>query len=314
MESVKQSILFHERPITDVKFHKDGDVFFASSKDASASMMSLEGKVLGSFDNHEGAILAISSQDNHLVTAGLDLKLIRWDILTGRLVSSVPTDSVIRGLHFTDQVYFCTDNSMNKESFIGMYDPRTNKTSSIYLLNDPSTKIFKYDDCLIVSTVDGTLCKLDLRTNRMVQDVKAHQAKITNMRPSACFSFFITSSSDSSAKIIDSDLLTTKKKFDAEEPINCACIFGTNDKVVCVGGINARDVTTTKGKGSFDTNFFDIVTQQKIGSYTTHFGTINSVDVHPQCTHYISGGEDGSICLVRLGNDFFTAPFTDFNQ
>lgn len=314
MKSVKQSILFHERPITDLKFHEDGDVFFASSKDASASMMNLEGKVLGSFDKHEGAISTIASHGNVLTTAGLDLTLIQWDVLTGCPISSIPTDSVIRGLHFIDQIYFCTDDSMNKRSFVGMYDPRVGKAGTIIFLNDPSTKIFKYDNYLIISMVNGTVCKLDLRTNKMIQDIKIHQARITDMRPSACSSFFITSSSDSSASIIDSDTFATKKKFDTEEPINSACIFSTNDKVLCVGGINARDVTTTRGKSSFDTSFFDIVTQQKIGSYTTHFGTINSVDVHPGCTHYISGGEDGSVCLVRLGSDFLAAPFTNFNQ
>ena len=313
-QSSDRSILFHEKTITDLKFHPDGDVFFASSKDSTASIISLNGSVLGSYEKHEGAISTIACARNSLVTAGLDMLLIHWNIVTGNPISSIPTDALIRGLDFAEQLYVCTDNSMNKETFVGFVDLNTNEIHKITSLNDPATRVFKYDNCLIVSSVSGKIYKVDLRNKQIVQEAKVHQSKITDMKPSTCRSFFITCSSDSTAQIIDSDTFDSKKNFDCEEPINSACIFSTNDKVVCVGGINARDVTTTQSKGAFDTNFFDIVTQQKVGFYSSHFGTINAVDVHPLCTHYVSGGEDGSVHLVQMGDDFFKAPFTSFEQ
>lgn len=313
-QSNNRSILFHEKTITDLKFHPDGDVFYSASKDFTAAIINLDGKVLGSFEEHKGAISTITCSGNSFITAGLDSLLIHWDSITGASLSSIPTDSIVRGLDFTDQVYICTDNSMNKETFAGFFDLRMKEIQKICTLSDPATKIFQNGNFLIISSVSGKIYKIDLRNRTIIQEAKIHQAKIMDMKPSACRTFFITSSSDSTALIIDSDSFAAKKKFDCEEPINSACIFGTNDKVVCVGGINARDVTVTQSKGSFDTNFFDIVTEEKVGVYSTHFGTINAVDVHPQCTHYISGGEDGSVHLVHMGEDFLKAPFTLFDQ
>jgi len=313
MDSTNQSIYFHERPITDIKFHRDGDVFFASSKDCSASMTNLNGQILGSFNKHTGAISTLESYNNNLYTASVDLSIIQWDVFKGNAISTIPTDSLIRGLFCSDQIYFCTDDSMGRSPAVGLLDIRTNKTTKIANLSMPSSKLFEYQNCLIVSTANGTVLKVDLRNGQVIQEATIHQSKIADMKPSFCRSFFVTASTDSSAKIVDSETFAIKKRFDCEEPINSACIFNTNDKVICAGGINARDVTTTKGKSSFETSFFDIVTQLKIGSFNTHFGTINAVDVHPIGSHYISGGEDGSICLVRLGKNFFDAPFTDFN-
>lgn len=313
-QSSDRSILFHEKTITDLKFHPDGDVFFASSKDSTASIINLEGKVLGSFEKHKGAISTIACSRNNLITAGLDMQVIQWDVITGNPLNLISSESLVRGLDFTDQIFVCTDNSMNKETFVGFIDPKTNEIHKLLILDDPTTRIFKYDNFLIVSTVSGNLYKVDLRNNQVIKKVKVHQSRIMDMKPSACRSFFVTCSNDSTALVVDSDTLEIKKKFDCEDPINSASIFSTNDKVVCVGGINARDVTLTQSKGSFDTNFFDIVTQKKVGFYSTHFGTINAVDVHPLCTHYISGGEDGSIHLVQMGDDFFKAPFTILEQ
>lgn len=313
LQSNDHSILFHEKTITDLKFHPDGDVFFSASKDSTAAIINLDGKVLGSYEKHKGAISTITCAGNSLITAGLDLLLVNWDVITGTPLNTIHTESIVRGLDFSDKIYVCTDDSMNKETFAGFVDLNTNQIHKICSLADPATKVFKNGNFLIISSVSGSIYKVDLRNQQIIQDSKIHKSKITDMKPSACRSFFVTSSSDTTALIIDSESFEIKKKFNCEEPINSACIFGTNDKVVCVGGINAREVTVTQSnKGSFDSNFFDIVTQQKIGSYTTHFGTLNTVDVHPQCSHYISGGEDGSIHLVRIGDDFLKAPFTSF--
>lgn len=312
MQSTKQSIFFHERPVTELRFHKDGDVFFAASKDCAVSMINTDGKVLGSFDEHKGAISAISCFENSLVSAATDLQFVLWDVVTGRQHFTAPSESVVRGIDFGEQIYFCTDSSMNKDVFVGMLDPRTGKPQRLEALPSPATRVFHTGEHLVIATANGEIYKFDLRNRKIVQESRIHQSKVTDMKPSTCRGFFITSSSDSSAKIIDTATFAMKKQFDSEEPINSVAVFGTNDVAVCVGGINARDVTTTRGKGSFDTIFFDIVTQQRIGHYATHFGTINAVDVHPQGTSYVTGGEDSSICLVRLGEDFKKAPFTRF--
>ena len=103
------------------------------------------------------------------------------------------------------------------------------------------------------------------------------------------------------------------KTFVCEEPVNCSVIFNSNDKVICAGGINARDVTLNKGKNKFDTKFFDVITTEQIGYYTSHYGTINCVDVHHKNTMYCSGGEEGLVSIIAFGNDFFSSGFTKFD-
>ncbi|KAI5149445.1 translation initiation factor 3 subunit I [Enteropsectra breve] len=312
MDSTLQKIIFSSRSITEIKFHRDGDVFFCASKDYSALMISTEGQVLGSFEGHKGALMALASENQKLLTGGLDLSLIAWDILRGEKLSEVNVNAAIRGIDHQDEFYFCTDFSMNKEAFIGRYDERSSGFQKLVPAGFDTTKLFKNGNYVIVAGDEGEIAKIDIRKNEVVEQIKAHYGKIADIRPSACRSFFSTASSDSTFKIIDSDSLVEKRRFESDEPVNCTAIFNTNDVVVAVGGIQARDVTTTRGNSLFETNFYDIVTHRKVGSYKTHFGTINTVDVHPAGTCYASAGEDGAISLVQIGDDFRAAPFTKF--
>lgn len=313
MKTTKQSIFFHQRSVTDVRFHPDGDLLFASSKDATACATNLQGKLLGSFEKHEGSITTLDIQKNILATGSTDMSMILWDILTGKATDTVCADAVVRGIDYTDELFFCTDNTMNRECFIARYDSREGKPDKVYHPGSSITKLFKFRDLVIYSDDSGMVFQVDLKTHKVLKEKKIHSERITSLRPSPCRSFFVTGSKDTTVKIVDTLSLEEKKLFECEEPVNSACIFPTNDKLVTVGGIDARDVTTTKGKGVFDANFFDVVTQQKIGTYSAHFGTINAVDIHPAGTHYATGGEDGSICLALFGTDFYTAPFTSFD-
>jgi translation initiation factor 3 subunit I len=50
----------HERPITDVKYNRDGDMIFLSSKDSSVSVWWTDnGERIGTYDGHNGAIFSI---------------------------------------------------------------------------------------------------------------------------------------------------------------------------------------------------------------------------------------------------------------
>jgi len=201
---------------------------------------------------------------------------------------------------------------MNLQPLIGSFDKRMNSINTLCTSSRIPTKCFSNGNYIIFGDTSGYINKVDLRTNSVIQEVDLHFSKITNIKPSTCGSFFVTSSTDSTVRLIDTNSFLQKKKFDCEEPVNCAAIFPTNDKVVTVGGITARDVTTTRGKSSFDTNFFDIVTSQKIGFFNTHFGTINVVDVNPDGKSFVSAGEDGIISLVHPGKDFTEGGFTRF--
>lgn len=314
------NIKCHERPITEVRFNADGDLIFTAGKDSVATLIRAEGAIVGEYKRHEGSIfsLAVDVGSRHFVTGSADQSVVLWDVWTGKAISQVSVGVVVKGLDFFEderQCLLCSDDSMGKVSSIGVFDLRANAVQRVCTPTSTPTKILldASENHFIYSDSTGSLNKMDLRKPEIMQSSRVHTSRIANIRPSRCRSFLITASADSQSKIVDLVDLSVQKTFVCEEPINCAVVFNTNDKVICVGGINARDVTTTKGKSSFDTNFFDVVTSEKVGSYSTHFGTINTVDVHPGGRMYCSGGEEGTLSILEFGQDFFGAKFTKFD-
>lgn len=314
------NIKCHERPMTDARFNMDGDLVFTAGKDSRATLLRVDGEVLGEYRRHEGSIfsLVVDRASEHLVTGSADQTVILWDVCTGNMKSQVEIGSVVKGLDFFEsgqQCIVCGDDLMGKSPVIGTFDLRTNAMQNPFMPSSVPTKVLLQasEDSVVYSDTNGSVSTVDLRISRAVQTSKIHTSKINNIRSSRCRSFFISASNDSQAKIVDFDDLSVLKTFACEEPINCAAMFNANDKAICVGGINARDVTTTKGKSSFDANFFDIVTCEKVGAYSTHFGTINVVDVHPGGKMYCSGGEEGTLSILAFGKDFSGAKFTRFN-
>lgn len=309
----------HERPITNIKFNRDGDLIFTASKDSNATVIRTDGSPVGAYNGHEGSIftISISPDSQHLYTGSADQSIIDWDLETGVCLTRVDTGSVVKACDAFDDysLVAVSDDSMGMKREIFLYDNRTKGVNRIYSPEFNSTAVFSdYSSFfLILSDSEGNLHKYDTRSSTVVEKKKIHTDKITDIQPSACRTFFITSSVDAQAKIVDVEDFSTKRVFVCEEPINSSSIFSTNDRVVCVGGVDARDVTTTKGKSTVDTSFFDIVTSERVGYFSTHYGTINTVDVHPLCTMYCSAGEEGIVNIITFGEDFYTSPFTSIH-
>ncbi|ORD94517.1 EIF3I [Enterospora canceri] len=312
--STHNLITLNQKPIREIKYNSDGDFIFGCSQDAITTMTNRNGQVIGTFERDGGAVNTLLPLECTLITASSDTKLVSWDILTGKMLSELETDSIVRAIDGSESaLYIASDNSMGIQGYIGRVDLRTNKIERLFMPTVSSTKGFIKDDCFICGNEIGEVHKYGTMSQE-TSTTKPHHLKITSLNPSACKSFFVTSSLDSTIKIVDSGSLETKKKFKAEEPVNSAAIFPTNDIVISGGGINARDVTTTKGKSTFDTCFYDIVTTHRVGFYNAHIGPINSVAVAPDGKQVATGGEDGRIALVQMGDDFRSGGFTSLFQ
>jgi translation initiation factor 3 subunit I len=76
----------HERPLTQLKYNKDGDLLFSCARDKSPNVwFAHNGERLGSFDGHNGAVfsLDVNFDTRWLLTASADQTAKLWDIERG---------------------------------------------------------------------------------------------------------------------------------------------------------------------------------------------------------------------------------------
>ncbi|KAM0677972.1 Eukaryotic translation initiation factor 3 subunit I [Binucleata daphniae] len=312
--STQIQIVLHNRPITDLKFNKDGDFLFISSKDSQISLYRLDDNLVGTYNFHDGSINSISIADDtsKLASGAADKMIILWDI-EGEPILKNERSSIVRSVYLhNNMLIYCTDDSFSKEPTLGSIDIRSGIVEyEIKLDYVPTKAIIDYKaENIVVGDCDGGITKLEVKQNTNIRKC-FHSSKINSVRNSFCGSFFVTGSSDAQVKIIDYNLEEIKS-FVSDDPVNSAVITQDNTKVVSVGGIDAMDVTLTRGKNCFNVNFFDVGNSELVGSYSGHFGTINSVDVHPSCNIYCSGGEEGFVNLVTMGKDYESAPFLKY--
>lgn len=107
--------------------------------------------------------------------------------------------------------------------------------------------------------------------------------------------YFITSSKDKVAKILDVQTLQVLKTFPTDTPLNSASLTPKKDFVILGGGQEARDVTTTSSRqGKFEARFYHKIFEDEIGRVRGHFGPLNTIAVHPAGTAYASGTSHSS--------------------
>lgn len=75
--------------------------------------------------------------------------------------------------------------------------------------------------------------------------------------------------------------------------------------VICGGGVEAREVTTSV-EGGFESVFFHLVSEEELCQVKGHFGPMNCIGMAPDGRGYITGGEDGLLRLIHFDSEYFT--------
>lgn len=76
----------HERAITQIKYNREGDLLFSSSKDKKPNVWySLNGERLGSFNGHNGSVwcIDVNWDTTRFLSGSGDNTLRVWDCQTG---------------------------------------------------------------------------------------------------------------------------------------------------------------------------------------------------------------------------------------
>jgi WD40 repeat protein len=79
----------HTRPLTQVKYNREGDLLFSVSKDNVPTVwFSENGERLGTYEGHRGTVwsLDVTRDSKYLVTAGADMTVKIWSVELGTLL------------------------------------------------------------------------------------------------------------------------------------------------------------------------------------------------------------------------------------
>ncbi|OBA23703.1 WD40 repeat-like protein [Metschnikowia bicuspidata var. bicuspidata NRRL YB-4993] len=329
-------LMGHQRSLTQVKFNREGDIIFSVAKDSLALIWySSNGERLGTLEGHQGTIWSIDVdlKTELCATGSADLSIRLWNVQTGENVFTWDAASPVRRVAFSPdnlQLLAVNDKVMGSKGAISVYDINYGNVHDqqveprlVIETRPDATKVTvagwaaegKY---IIAGHEDGFVSKYDAATGEFLQTVQAHgihtEEKVVSVTDIQFAQddnlYFITSSKDKTAVILDVDTLEILKVYKADAPMNTAAITPRKNFVILGGGQEARNVTTTlESQGKFEARFYHKIFTDEIGRVKGHFGPLNTVAVHPDDMGYVSGGEDGFIRVHYYDKSYFDFEF-----
>ena len=314
----------HERPLTQVKYNREGDLIFSVAKDQHACVWySSNGERLGTYDGHKGTVWSVdvSLETEYVVTASADFSGILWNAENGKILYTWNFNSPAKRCELSPDnkfLFFLTDQAMGQVGTVKIFQLNTSDLSK--QSDEPVLEILNKGDASIKPTVaawsyggkyiitghaDGSITKYDATTGEELNRVKAFKETVTDIQTSSDKTYFVASSKDQTSRLYDIDTFELLKEYLSDAPVNSACITPVKDFVLLGGGQDAKNVTTTAGgEGRFDCKIFHKIFEDQIGRIKGHFGPINCLSTHPDGHSFVSGGEDGFMRLHHLPKSY----------
>ncbi|MBA0658364.1 hypothetical protein Goklo_010575, partial [Gossypium klotzschianum] len=290
----------HERPLTFLKYNRDGDLLFSCAKDHTPTVWFADnGERLGTYRGHNGAVWScdVSRDSMRLITGSADQTVKLWNVQTGAQLYTFNFGSPARSVDFSvgDKLaVITTDPFMELTSAIHVKriarDPTEQTEESELVIKGPQGRINRavwgpLNRTIVSAGEDAVIRIWDSETGKLLREAdkeSGHKKTITSLTKSADGSHFLTGSLDKSAKLWDARTLTLIKTYVTERPVNAVAMSPLLDHVVLGGGQDASAVTTTDHRaGKFEAKFFDKILQEEIGGVKGHFGPINALAFNP---------------------------------
>ncbi|BBG94638.1 Transducin/WD40 repeat-like superfamily protein [Prunus dulcis] len=298
----------HERPLTFLKYNRDGDLLFSCAKDHNPTVWFADnGERLGTYRGHNGAVWCcdVSRDSARLITGSADQTAKLWNVQTGQQLFTFNFDSPARAVDLSvgDRLaVITTDPFMELSSAIHVKrianDPADQVGESALILKGPQGRINRavwgpLNRTIISAGEDAVIRIWDSETGKLLKENDkevGHKKTITSLAKS----------------LWDIRTLTLIKTYLTERPVNAVAMSPLLDHVVLGGGQDASAVTTTDHRaGKFEAKFYDKVLQEEIGGVKGHFGPINALAFNPDGKSFSSGGEDGYVRLHHFDSDYF---------
>ncbi|CAM8932979.1 unnamed protein product [Rhodiola kirilowii] len=315
----------HERPLTFLKYNRDGDLLFSCAKDHTPTVWFADnGERLGTYKGHNGAVWCcdVSRDSSRLITGSADQTAKLWSVKSGNNQFTFKFDSPARSVDFSvgDKLaVITTDPFMEVTPAIHVKriarDPADQNPESVLILKGHQGRINRavwgpLNNYIISAGEDAIIRVWDSETGKLLNQSdkeNRHKKPITSLAMAEDGSHFVTGSLDKSAKLWDTRTLTLIKTYATERPVNAVAMSPLLDHIVLGGGQDASAVTTTDHRaGKFDAKFYDKILTEEIFGVKGHFGPINALAFNPDGRSFSSGGEDGYVRLHHFEQDYFS--------
>ena len=122
----------HEKPITQIKYNREGDLLFSAAKDKDSVInvwYSSNGERLGSYNGHKGVVWCVDCNwdTTNVLSGSGDCSCRLWDFETGKQLALLQTSSAVRtcGFDYSGHiVMFSTDKQSGFDSYLNFFDLR----------------------------------------------------------------------------------------------------------------------------------------------------------------------------------------------
>ncbi|KAI3992537.1 hypothetical protein MKX01_022628 [Papaver californicum] len=278
----------HERPLTYLKYNREGDLLFSCAKDDVPSVrFDDDGERLGTYRGHNGAVWCCD----------------QWDVQSGTQLFSFAFDTPARDVEFavgdklavitTDPFMHILTSCIHVKTISS--DPDEQTGDSVLTINGPRGRTTKVVwgplNKTIISADEDTIVRIwDSERGKLLNESSretGHSKTITSLSMSEDGSHFLTGSLDRSDILWKSGhwelsrLMLGNKRRTTLSPLF--------EHVVIGGGQDAWAVTRTIWRGKSE----------------GYFGPINALAFNPDGRSFSSGGEDGYVRLHHFDQDYF---------
>lgn len=170
---------------------------------------------------------------------------------------------------------------------------------------------------MIIATAAGIILKYDLESRSYIQEEQVHRGEVYSLFFTYDYVMLVSCSKDGTAKLLHPETLNEVRSFDYGKPCRSASISPLFDDpnhqkfhLVCAGGQDAKDVTTTDAtQGGFEMKMYSMIFNEKLAEIHGHFGPVHSTNFSPDGFAFASGSEDGYVHYHRFPPEYFSKKF-----
>jgi translation initiation factor 3 subunit I len=309
----------HERSITSLKYNREGDLIFTTSKHPTFAVWHTEnGERLGTYNGHTGAVWSVdvNRRTTEVLSGSADTWTKLWDAEHGKELQSWSHRAPVRSVEFAygdSQYLSVTDQVLGYLPAIYVWDTNSRSKSKpvIEIVGRNEAKILQatwgeLNNYIYTANEDATIRVYDVRKGEQVKVIHEFAKAVTQIAWDRKRSLFVASSKDGNAKLFDASTYQHLKTYNTGRPINTVSISPLKEEVIVAGGQSADTVTTTRvDSAQFRTRFFHLIYEEEMGNIGGHFGPVNALAYSPDGKGFASGGEDGFVRLHHFDPSYF---------